>query len=384
MSTQLFRRELSARLRRIAGGPLALALLGLASCSGTKKIECIDWDSQLGACPSRDEALEEMKLDETCKDVHQSVDSDGKEQDGQCCYEVTVTDDCCYGPNCPVAGRPLVAGGEALMAPAVRGETGWSAAATPVDRAPGEVRQSFPREVRQSLPIADHERAALAGMWLRSALQEHASIASFGRFALELLAFGAPPELVAAAHLAALDEIRHARACFALASRHAGEPLGPGAFPMPSPLPLAGDLAAMAAAVVEEGCVGETLAALFAAEQRAAASDHEVCAALDAIVAEEAQHSELAWRAVRWALAVGGADVRRAVEQAFARSAGRAAAAAGEPLPPDIRPEVVAAHGLLPAEAFRRVSAQAVREVILPCARAMGLFTKEAAASAVA
>lgn len=371
MSTHLFRRELAARLRGIAKAPLAIALLALPACAGEKKIQCLDWDPQLGACLSREEALAEMKLTETCEDVHQSVDGDGELEDGQCCYEVTVTDECCYGPNCPVAGRPLVAGGVALLAPAVRGDTGWAAVS-------GD---------RGHAGLAEHERAALAGAWLHDAREEHASIASFGRFSLELLAFGAPPELVAAAHAAALDEIRHARACFTLASRYAGEPLGPGAFPLPSPLPISGDLAAFAASAVEEGCVGETIAALFAAERRAAASDHEVCAALDAIVREEALHAELAWRSVRWALAQGGEAVRRAVEQAFLRAAARASAASGDAAPPDARPEALAAHGLLPPEAMRRAASRAIAEVILPCARAMGVFERarieaaEAAAS---
>ena len=42
---------------------------------------------------------------------------------------------------------------------------------------------------------------------------------------LELLAVGAPPNLLAGAQQAGLDEIRHAQACVGLASRYAGRPL---------------------------------------------------------------------------------------------------------------------------------------------------------------
>jgi hypothetical protein len=360
MSPLHFRRALAARLAHIAKAPLALALLALPACESEQKTKCIDWDSQLGACLSREEALAEFQLDQTCAEVHHSVDGDAVEQDGQCCYQVTVSDECCYGDGCPVEGRPLVVDGVSLLAPAVRGATAWPAALPDRRGAGGPVP-------------TDAERAVLADMWLRAARQEHASIASFGRFALELLAFGAPPSLVTAAHVAAMDEIRHARACFALASRYAGEPVGPGAFPLPAALPIAADLAALAAGVVEEGCVGETIAALFAAEQRAAASDPEVCAALDAIVAEESEHAELAWAAVRWAVARGGAPVLRAVEQAFDRAARRIAAAQSEPQAPGVRAEVVAAHGRLPAGVFNQVAAQALAEVILPCARALSV-----------
>ena len=72
-------------------------------------------------------------------------------------------------------------------------------------------------------------RERAAAWWLRAALLEHASIASFARFSLELLRYGAPPELVVGAHRAALDEVAHARLAFALASSWSGRDLGPGA-----------------------------------------------------------------------------------------------------------------------------------------------------------
>ena len=43
-------------------------------------------------------------------------------------------------------------------------------------------------------------RRRLAELWSQDALLEHASIASFSRFALQLLAVAAPPALVAGAH----------------------------------------------------------------------------------------------------------------------------------------------------------------------------------------
>ena len=61
---------------------------------------------------------------------------------------------------------------------------------------------------------------------------EHASIAAFARFSLELLAFGAPPDLVEQAQAAMADETRHAKLCFALAGAYAERPIGPGALDM--------------------------------------------------------------------------------------------------------------------------------------------------------
>lgn len=354
MTSHPFRRLFAARLHHIAGAPLTLALLALAGCEAEQKIECISWDSALGACLSREDALTEMKLDETCADTHHSVDSDATYEDGQCCYKVTISDECCYGNGCPIEGRPLIVGGVSLLAPVSRGNPAWSA---PLATGGAE--------------LTDRERAEVAEMWLTAARQEHASIASFGRFALALLAFGAPPELITATHTAALDEIRHARAAFALASRYAKEPLGPGAFPMPKELPMPADLTDLVASLVEEGCVGETIAALFAVEQRLVATDHEVCTALDAVCAEEAKHAELAWAALRWAIDRGGERVLVAAQAAFERTAHRLQHAAPDAPFADTRPEVVASHGRLSQTVFNQVAKRALKEVILPAVKAL-------------
>jgi hypothetical protein len=51
--------------------------------------------------------------------------------------------------------------------------------------------------------------------WAERAQMEHASIASFAKFSLQLVMVAAPPALLADAHDAAVDEIHHARVGFA-------------------------------------------------------------------------------------------------------------------------------------------------------------------------
>lgn len=75
--------------------------------------------------------------------------------------------------------------------------------------------------------IPASEREAIARGWARAGLLEHASIAAFARFTLQLLALGAPPALVLDARAAIGDETEHARLCFTIASAYAGRPLGP-------------------------------------------------------------------------------------------------------------------------------------------------------------
>lgn len=211
-------------------------------------------------------------------------------------------------------------------------------------------------------------RARAAADWAQVAQLEHASVASFARFTLQLLAVGAPPQLVEASLRAGLDEIAHARATFRLASRYAGAPVGPG------PLPLHGNvlgdlsLAAIAAATVTEGCVNETIGALEAAEAAAGCEDAEVRDVLNRIAEEEARHGELAWAFVRWALGVGGDDVRRAVGAAF-ETVFQNGAALQVPAPP-ADPDAVELRrqGLLTERERHEIRLRGLREIVRPAA----------------
>lgn len=144
-------------------------------------------------------------------------------------------------------------------------------------------------------------RESLGQHWARVGLMEHASIAAFARFTLQLLALGAPARLVFDSQRAQKDELEHAELAFALASAYLGHPVGPG------PIEIGGALESVSLeAVVElafvEGCVGETLAALEAAEGAAHCADRFVRESLERIARDERRHAELAWRFVAWAL----------------------------------------------------------------------------------
>jgi len=262
-------------------------------------------------------------------------------QGGKCCYVVQAGGVC--------GGRPFLVDDRPLVAPAQRHAGGWS-----------DVKAPSPR----TGDLSPELRAELAGAWTRDGLAEHASVASFARFSLELLAAGAPPDLVELAHRAALDEVRHARLCLSLAGAYAGAPVGPGAFPFAGGVEVTGDLASIAARVAREGCVGETLAAVLAAEQLDRATDPAVRAVLAILAADEARHAELAWRTVAWAIRTGGAPVCAAVAAVLASLDGGAEAAPRREGPLDV-------HGRLDAGEQRRLAALAIVEVVRPAARAL-------------
>ncbi len=163
-------------------------------------------------------------------------------------------------------------------------------------------------------------RSALAQHWMDAARMEHASIAAFSRFSLQLLAVGAPPALLEESHRAALDELKHAELCFSVASVYAQKSVGPGPLPVTEQAFGAWDLASVAVATVEEGCVGETIAALEAQAAAELAGDNALRRVLSVIHEDESRHAELAWRFVRWASLVGGTVVKQALGVAFERT----------------------------------------------------------------
>ena len=226
-------------------------------------------------------------------------------QDGCCNPGVGVAqlvgETCCYVHcNSACCGRPLEVDGERRVA-ALSARRDWL----------------LPERVSAAVHLDGRARRALAAAWREDARDEHAAIASFQRFGLDLLSVGAPPELVADATRAVMDEIGHARFAFQLASDLDGALEGPGALDCTG-LVVSADLTAAAVAAAREGCVGETLAAVVLGAAARGCPDKALSQQLQSIADDEARHAELAWRFVAWAVATGGDEVRAAVTHTFA------------------------------------------------------------------
>jgi hypothetical protein len=210
-------------------------------------------------------------------------------------------------------------------------------------------------------------RSQLAAYWAATAQMEHASVAAFARFALELLALAAPPDLLIATYEAMADETEHARLAFSLASAYGLGEIGPG------PLAIDGAIEHITArrvfaTLVREGCIGETLAAVLATEAHASATDPVARAALSRIAQDETKHAGLAWRAAGWLL--------EASDEAFARWAEGEVMRAIAEHPVEASPghgddAILRAHGLLDAGTQRELVLVALRELVAPRARAL-------------
>ncbi len=311
-------------------------------------------------CPSSQEAADQLIGSETCEDPVREIIAIGdfierREVDSQYWYDTGWTanyESCCYeaaydvkrGEGCAI-GRPLVVGAETHLAPPVR-RTQWSRGERP-----------------DASALSDAARADLASFWAHVGLMEHASVASFARFSLQLIAQGAPPALLLAAHEAASDEVRHAEACLALASTYGADAVGPGELPAVLGVETQ-DLIALAVATASEACIGETLSVVLAAEQLRGATDPAVRRVLSRILRDETRHAALGWDTLRWVLA-RCPDARDPVARIFAN--------ASEHLPslhPFARGSAATrGHGLPAPEGLERALEDGLARVVLPAAR---------------
>jgi hypothetical protein len=213
------------------------------------------------------------------------------------------------------------------------------------------------------VPAASPALAArLAAHWTEIGLYEHASVASFARFILQLLAVGAPAAMVTDAQRALADEVEHARVCFALASLYSGTGVGPGPLPQTNDVGVTG-LAAITAAVVREACVGETLSALEVRESAARTTDPGLRRILEGIADDEQRHAELGWRFVHWARAQLDAAGQAMVAEVFAAAIAEAELQAGRMIGEAGTPEL-RAHGVVDAPLRAVVWGHGLRAVI--------------------
>ena len=215
--------------------------------------------------------------------------------------------------------------------------------------------------------LSAKQRAVLSAAWLKMALDNQASNASFARFTLRLLAIGAPTELVRASERAARDEIAHAELCFELASVYAARPLGPGRLDSSSSLGNV-DPVELARGVFREGCIGGTISSLVADRGAARCVDPPTRRALEVIARNKARHAELAWRYLGWS-AQRHDGVLDAIESELADL--RDACVRAPVLRESHDGRWMQYYGQLGDRQRRRAAQRTVHRVIIPCAEVL-------------
>ena len=261
-------------------------------------------------------------------------------------------DQCCYitGGGCPI-GRPFMVAGAARLAVAGN-DSSWGSSLRPDTDA-----------------LDAATRAALADVWTKDGLAEHASIASFARFVLQCLAVGAPADIVEGAQRACADETEHARIAFGLASAYAGHGIGPGRLDIAGSLDKNLDAIDVACSVASEGCIAELVSASIIAAASDVARDPVIKTVLARVAEQELAHGLLAWRYLAWAFATGDDRLRARVARIFDRTHEHVGFGAQTSLPADA--DQMRAHGYFGAEQRRRIATSVIENVIRPAARAL-------------
>jgi hypothetical protein len=172
-----------------------------------------------------------------------------------------------------------------------------------------------------AIAIEDAARTGLATQWRENARTEHASVGAFAVLTMDLLALGAPPELLASAHRDGLDEIRHAQMCLGLATAIDGVDLSPAPFPesrsaraLPRTRVLA--LARLAVDSLVDGVLHEGLSARTLARLARLAESTVIRETLTVLAADEGRHAAHAWHVVQWCVREGGEPVVQALRGA--------------------------------------------------------------------
>jgi len=198
-------------------------------------------------------------------------------------------------------GRPLRARGQQVF-PQLRSGSDWTAG---------------PRPSREGLD--DATALALEALWLHDAQKEHASVPAFARIGWMLAAVGAPADLMAWAHRAALEEVEHAQRCFALAAGYGGRTHSVEPLPdlLLSGLELASDpLETLMRESLEDGCQLEEFNADVAADAALHCEEPVTRAVLEQIAREESSHAALSWALLEWAMARAPETAQRLLARA--------------------------------------------------------------------
>lgn len=249
---------------------------------------------------------------------------------------------CAYSPD---EGWRCVTAGCAIGRPLIDPDGSWRSAA--LCR-----RDDWLAPVERLAPDPD-----AAAYWVEVAALEHASVASFARFTLQLMALGAPADLVADTQRASADEVEHARLAYGLASALADEELGPGPLTLDT-MALDTDPLTVLKGLIEEACINETLGAIEARFAADACDVPQIAGVLRRIAEDELRHAQLAWRSLQWLMAEHP-ELRDAATTIYARCAAQAQTRANAPAP----------HPYLSATELGELHRSALREVIAPAFR---------------
>ncbi len=216
-------------------------------------------------------------------------------------------------------------------------------------------------------------RRAIGETWKRRAHEELKAAMSFTLLSRALLEVGAVPDVLARVTRAVSDEVRHAEALRALASRYLGEEV-----PWPPPVHVEAESPGphprqrAALHVVTLCCVSESIASVFFEAAHDAAVSPSARATLGLVLADEVEHARAGWVYLAGLRDGGDRDVWESVQSSLPSVTG-AVIEAWFDFSAITLPHGAPEHGLLANDDVRRCVVTALRDIVLPGFAQVGL-----------
>jgi hypothetical protein len=218
------------------------------------------------------------------------------------------------------------------------------------------------------------ERARLAETWTRRSAAEYLAVSTFAVLAIDLVAAGAPADVLSLCMRAGIDEVRHAELCLRMIEIYGGKRVmpPPGMSSLPDD-PERPKLFQALANTMLVSCVSETYATTVLTATRDLTTDPVAHAVLTSIYSDEVMHARLGWSYLRYALEKGGPAAVEAAAKMVPIALRGVANVVERERPVGEVTDAVRAHGLMTPAEERVIYSSCVREVLVPGFEALGI-----------
>ncbi|MEO7111220.1 MAG: ferritin-like domain-containing protein [Polyangiaceae bacterium] len=197
--------------------------------------------------------------------------------------------------------------------------------------------------------VGAHSPNAVGAYFATCAYLEAASVHAFRILRRELVALGAPADLLEAATRAEADEVKHTCMTRKLARAHGGTPQRVRVKKNPNR-----SLEEIALENAVEGCVRETFGALLAMWQAEHATDAAIADAMKVIAVDETRHAAFSWAVAGWA----DEHLDEAARARVAAARDRAFAELEKEIAAEIHPDLIDRAGMPSARDQKRLLAE--------------------------
>ncbi len=222
--------------------------------------------------------------------------------------------------------------------------------------------------------LSPAERSRLAETWTRRSAAEYLAVSTFAVLAIDLVAAGAPADVLSLCMRAGIDEVRHAELCLRMIEIYSGKRLQPppGMSSLPDD-PERPKLHQALANTLLVSCVSETYATTVLTATRDLTKDPVAHAVLTSIYSDEVMHARLGWSYLRYALERGGQGAIDAAAAMVPVALRGVANVVERERPIGVVTDKVRDHGLMTPAEERVIYSACVREVLVPGFEALGI-----------